>query len=199
MKFGREDAVQLRLPALALLAVLGAGAAAGMGSLAYLDAARRDKAQAERSMGDLRKKLDLVRHEQQDIERFQGRYQQLVDSGMIGDGDRLAWIESAERIRKARGIFTLKYTVGAQRPYAPGAPVAVTGFELRSSPMIFELGLLHEGQLLAFLADLRGEGKGLPVLERCRLLRLVPRAESKFGPNLRADCVVNWVSLKEKQ
>src|SRR5207245_2799493 len=68
---------------------------------------------------------------------------------------RLDWIESIARIKDDRKLFEIRYNFDAQRPLDYPGLVATGAAELVVSRLKLDMLLLHEGDLLNFLADLQ--------------------------------------------
>ena len=198
MKFSTKDLPRIRGSLIVLVLALSLGAAAVYGSNKLLNEAKQSKAVADRERAEAAGKLERVKVEQEDLQRYYQQYQVLVARDVIGPERRLDWIEAIEKIRGQQNVFSVKYNLGPQKTLsAPTAP-ASGGFELNLSSMTLDLGLLHEGQLLDFLDDLRREAKGMYLLESCNLTRAGSAPEIKFAPNLRAECSLGWITLNEK-
>ena len=78
----------------------------------------------------------------------------------------------------------------------PGKPAEV---DFYSSTMKVELSLLHEGDLLAFLADLRASGRAYYAPQRCALSRTgQPPAAPSLQPRLRASCAIDLITIVDR-
>jgi hypothetical protein len=150
---------------------------------------------------DIQGKLARAREEQQELRDKIGRYQELKAQGLIGPEQRLDWIEIIARLKAARGIFKLDYDFAPQRPVdaamLPGG-AAAGGFEIMSSQMRLQLQLLHEGELLTFLSELRKAVPALVQVRSCTIERLAP-GNTDRGKNaqLKAECILEWITLRE--
>lgn len=150
---------------------------------------------------DIQGKLARAREEQQELRDKIGRYQELKAQGLIGPEQRLDWIEIIARLKAARGIFKLDYDFAPQRPVdaamLPGG-AAAGGFEIMSSQMRLQLQLLHEGELLNFLSELRDAVPALVQVRSCTIERLAP-GNTDRGKNaqLTAECILEWITLRE--
>ena len=104
---------------------------------------------------DVQIKLARAREEQQELTEKLNRFQALKTRGYIGPEQRLNWIDVIARIKAARQIGKLDYEFAPQRQVdasiLPGGASA-GGFEIMSSQMRLSIHLLHEGELLDFLA-----------------------------------------------
>ena len=180
----------------ALLALVGTGIA--LAWVAQQALARENRtlaaAQVELRLGTDR----LTRAAQDDRE---GRdyielYQRLKDLRILGEERRLEWVETLARIRAARELAEVRYQVERQKVLKtlPGKPA----LDVRSSTMKVELALLHEGDLLGFLEDLRASGNAYYSVRQCSITRsaeAVPAA--RVAPRLRATCQIDLITLAE--
>jgi hypothetical protein len=111
---------------------------------------------------------------------------------------RLEWADAIARIRTSRELLDLRYRIEPQRPLVsvPGKPANV---DFYSSAMKVEIALLHEGDLFAFLGDLRDSGNQYTSVQRCNLTRSgsAPAAAS-LAPRLRAQCEINFITIIDR-
>lgn len=155
---------------------------------------------------DIQIELARAREEQQELTEKMNRFQALKSHGYIGPERRLDWIDAIARIKAARRISKLDYEFAPQRQIdpsiLPGGAVA-GGHEIMSSQMRLNMHLLHEGELLEFLADLttevRNTVEAIVLVRSCAIERLTQGSTTDRGSKaqLKADCTLEWVTLKE--
>jgi hypothetical protein len=65
--------------------------------------------------------------------------------------------------------------------------------------MRLQLELLHEAELLAFLAELRDTVQALVKVRSCTIERIATGNTIRSGnlAQLKADCVLEWITLKD--
>jgi hypothetical protein len=113
-------------------------------------------------------------------------WNRLAELRILGEERRLEWLDGLARIRAARGLQDLRYQIEPQKPRKTGPDPA--RLEVRASMMKVELALLHEGDLLRFLDDVRGLGNAHAAIRRCSIHR---------SPGLRARCEIELITIGE--
>jgi hypothetical protein len=69
--------------------------------------------------------------------------------------------------------------------------------EFLSSTMRVQLALLHEEDLLRFLADLRASGNAYYAVRSCAVTRVQP-GSGAIQPRLRAECQIDLVTINDR-
>jgi hypothetical protein len=189
---------KLLAPGLAGLALL----AAGVGLIAIAGQAQREArqqltaAQAERAQNVER--LARIAEEEREVREKIEVYQELKRLNILGEERRLEWADALARIRSSRELLDLRYRVERQRTLVsvPGKPANV---DFHASAMHVSLSLLHEEDLLRFLADLRDSGNAYYAVKRCALSRTgQPATGSGLVPRLRAECDIDLVTAMDR-
>jgi len=201
MTFDTKDLKRLQwaLAFLVVMALIGGGSVWTTLQLKQIsDRAASESANARKN---IQTKLARASEEQQELRDKIVRFQALKAKGYIGPEQRLDWIETIARIKAARRIFKLDYELAAQRAVdatiLPGGASA-GGFQIMSSQMRLELQLLHEGELLAFLAELRNAVQALVQVRSCAIERLASdNTDRGSKAQLKAECILEWITLKE--
>jgi hypothetical protein len=89
----------------------------------------------------------------------------------------------------------MNYEFGAQTPLDKGND---TGFVWYASPMRVQLRLLHEGDLLNFLARLEKDAKALVIVRSCKLSPLPRQADARQAmAQLAAECEMQWITTRQ--
>lgn len=189
---------KLALPAIGFLLLLAAGGAlvwTAQRALArdhfQLAAARAERAQAHARL------LQIAEEEREVKEKIEV-YRRLKDLNIIGDERRPEWVDAMARIRARRELLDLRYQVERQKLLSsiPGKPANVDFF---SSTMNVELALLHEGDLLRFLDDLRASGNAYYSVQRCAINRTgLAVAGAAMAPRLRAACQIDLITIRDR-
>jgi hypothetical protein len=198
MNVTRVEARKLVLPAIGLVAMLAAGAALiwHAGHVLARDQQELVKARAERQQAVRR--LNSIAEEEREVNRNIELYRHLKQLNVIGPERRLEWVDAMARIRAGRELLDLRYRVERQRliASAAGKPTNVDFF---ASTMKVELALLHEGDLLGFLADLRASGNAYYSVQRCTMARTGQTGTgTSLVPRLRANCDIDLITILDR-
>lgn len=203
MKFDVEDLKRLQwaIAFLVLMAAIGGGSV--WTTLKMKASAEKGVREATAARKDIQARLSRAREEEQELRTKITRFQTLQAQGYIGPERRLDWIEAIARLKSASRIFKADYEFAPQRPVdgsiLPGGASA-GGFEVMSSQMRLHLNLLHEGELLNFIAELRKSVQAMIQVRSCSIER-IPASSGDRGVNaqLKADCILEWITLKESK
>lgn len=201
MKLDAKDFKRLQWAILFLAIMAMLGAALVWGALHLNRSSEKAFKEATAARSEIRTKLARAREEQEELREKINRFQALKDRGYIGAEQRLDWIEAIARIKAARRLFKLDYDFSPQRPVdtsiLPGGASA-GGFEIMSSQMRLQAHLLHEGELLLLLDDLRNAVQALIQIRSCSMERIASRpSERTTGAQVNAECTLEWITLKE--
>lgn len=153
-------------------------------------------AQAERRQNNER--LARISEEEREVKEKIDLYQRLKQLSILGEERRLEWADAVTRIRKERELLDLRYVVERQRLLAslPGKPANV---DFYASTMKVELALLHEEDLLRFLADLRQSGNAFYSMRRCALSRTGQAGTGlAIAPRLRGECEIDLITILDR-
>ncbi len=196
MNFVRDDLKRLRAPftLTATLIVLGVGAL--VVSSNYLDAARDAQNASRQGRSAAQDRVSKVSEEERDIRENLKYFEQMRTSGIVGVQNRLDWIEAIAKIKNTRKLFEVKYSIEAQKLLDYPGVVSSPNAEFVVSRMKLDMMLLHEGDLLDFLDDLQTEGRAYVNIKRCTVTRTAPGTATALQPRLRAECLVDLVSVK---
>ena len=198
MSFTREELRKLATPLLVALAVLGAGAALIWSADNALAGARIELAAAQSERRQNAERLTRIAEEEREVSQKLDVYQRLKSLNILGEERRLEWADAITRIRTQRELLDLRYRVERQQLLysAVGKPANVDFF---ASTMKVDLALLHEEDLLRFLADLRESGNAFYSVKRCALTRTGQAATgTTITPRLRAECEIDLVTILDR-
>ncbi len=201
-RFSKDDfrRIRLSLAAAMLMFALGAAAIYGTSQLLKAERTHHDAAKAKRT--EVQGQLSRARDEELEIKQKIARFNELSRQGAIGLEKRLDWIEQIRQIKGSRKLMDIQYEITPQVPLDSAVLSGSSGeFEFLSSQMHFKMDLLHEEDLLNFLADLRSTAKAYLRVRRCDIGRLTVAGRDGRGPppQLNAACTVDWITVRERR
>jgi len=202
MNISANDFVRIRWGLGFLLVAIFFGFAMTTTARALVEKAQTEQRQLEAQQREIRTRLSRAPDEERELRDKIALFQQLQERGIIGQEERLNWVEQIARIKTARRLFDFQYEIAPQKPLAdgllPGGAVA-GDYELMSSSMNLRMPLLHENDLLGFLADLRRNVHAHLMVRDCTIERLAQAQERGVAAQLRAVCTIDWITLREKR
>jgi hypothetical protein len=199
VRFSRAEARQLALPALAALAMAAGGALLIRTADQSVKTAQRSLAAAQAERKQNVDRLARIAEEEREVKEKLDVYARLKQLNIIGEEQRLEWADTITRIRQQRELLDVRYRVEKQKLLvsAPGKPANV---DFYSSTMKVELALLHEDDLLRFLADLRASGNAYYAVRRCTLSRTgqAVTGGAVMAPRLQAQCEIDLITVMDR-
>lgn len=189
---------RLVLPILAFALLVGAGVALIWWSQQVLVGAKRQLAVVSAERAQNTQRLLRIADEEREVKEKLQVYRQLHSLGVLGEERRIDWAETISRIRKDRELLDLRYRVEPQKLLfsIPGKPGTV---DFYASTLKVQIALLHEGDLLRFLSDLRESGNAYYAVRRCNLDRAgQASASGGISPRLRADCEIDLITILDR-
>ena len=223
MIFTREAFKELRFAygmALAGIAVAGFLVA---GSYWYWQAEKKNDFQSQRSLQDLRTRLDKVKRERDDLRNSDATYKMLTARGTFIAEKRLDLVEALNALKNRHKLQLLEYEVAPQRVLRMATGETFPAIDVLGSRLKIRVRAIHDGDLLAFLDEFPRMQRGYFPVERCTVRRLVdvaranlpvaPTAAVDAGadidsvaspivmnapPSIEADCIADWVTLVDK-
>lgn len=161
----------------------------------YQDISLKDRQIAQQHLTEARTQLSAAQNDQENMSSYALEYNALVAQKVIGDEQRLDWMEGLERLREQGNVLDLKYTIAPQQSYVPSPSLDAGNFQLSRSSMTLQLDLLHEEQLLRLLNTMHTRMNGWFMLDGCSLSRI--GAADELTP-LKAECTGGWFTMKSR-
>lgn len=159
-----------------------------------------------RSLAEMRSwnnKIEEANKNNQILVQHEDTFKKLKDNFVIGDENRLSWVEVVQKVADSRKIASVKYDIASQvllDKNTPGNEYA--GIDVFKSVMSLEMKFIHEGDLFVMLNALRREAKGLVAVDKCDV-ELINKdvndgiiGQNKTD-NMRAYCELSWYTLKK--
>lgn len=195
MTFSKNDLPFLKFGLLTFVVCIAASVSLVIYSDHYLEQAKKDRASAQQRLIDARTQLAAAQGDQENMATYSREFISLQEQKVIGNEQRLDWIEGMEKLRQQGIVLDFKYTIAPQQGYTPSPAVDAGNFQINRSSMNMQLDLLHEEQLIQFVAALHTQLKGWYMLDGCTLSRAIEGTEAS---PLKADCSGGWLTFKNR-
>lgn len=203
MRFTLADLGHVKFSIAGALLMIGVGAATVLTTTHWLTIEQRLARDTEAKRRDIQGRLLRAREEEAEIKSKIARFDALLQRGVIGEERRLDWVEEIRRIRDDRRLLEMRYELAPQQPLDTAiAPGTSGSFDFLASVMRLEIDLLHEGDLVNLIGDLRGSVSAFVRPRSCVLERKAggAQAASRLLPiQLGARCTVDWITIREKK
>lgn len=195
MKFDTADFPKIRTSLFACLLMASAGGGLVAYALEHYRLAHRAQLAAAAERAQIDGKLRQVRNEESEIREKSALFSALQARGVIGEEQRLDWVELLKEIRDARRLQDLQYEIAPQRRLDPGT---AGGPAFYASAMHLQFKALHEEDLTRLLDDLRQQAKAHVRVRACALSRLPhDTGQTPGSPRLLADCQIDWITVRQ--
>ena len=197
MKLGSKDFRKLQISVFGMLLMVALGVASVLFSRSQVKQADQafSATQSERNNQDT--KLKRLRSEERQIREHAALFNALKARGVIGEEQRLEWVELLKEIRERHRLIELRYEISPQQPLEK-PPVGTLA--LHASTMKLQLNLLHEEDLTRLLDDLRRQAHALLQVKRCDVSRMQRSGpENTLQGYLQAECLIDWITVRETE
>jgi len=199
MNFSRSDFPLMRGSIVALCASVAISAVVLYSSGKYAEKTQKDLRNSQNMLSDARNRLTAAHEDQKNMSIYADEYGALIDRKIIGDDQRLDWMEGLEKLHIQNLVTDFRYSIAPQTNYAPQPPIDSGNFNIHHSGMKLQFDLLHEAQLVKFFAALRSQIKGHYQLESCALRRIAAEnTATAASTRLKAECNGGWITLKNR-
>jgi len=183
--------------ALLFICVLVVGA-----SLLFKQNQLDQEAVIKKQMKSVSVKIANIVHDKSLVNEYQMPYSALVDKGFFSEEKRLSWIEQLEVTSSRLALPDLSYNIDVQQQITQGVFLSPPGLSVLKSLFTFQSSLLHEGDLLDLMADLKHLDSGLLVVDHCELSRVHKGGnkianKTKLNYHFRSLCDVSWFTSTE--
>ncbi len=181
----------------ALLLAFGIGATLYAAATRFRDAMQVKYAESNRQLQSVTSKYLAVDQEEMIVRDLYPRFVELVKQGVIGNEQRLNWIEVLRESAATTKIPNLRYELAARETYTPDFGLATGPYQVHVSKMKLDLGLLHENDFTAVLAALDRKAEGIYSVHACTFRRSARRIELRLDhDNLKSECELLWFTIR---
>jgi hypothetical protein len=191
-----QDLRALTKPLIVLLVVAAAGAGLVVYSSQAVKKSKGEVEAQESALIEARNRVQQSGQEKDLIDRYVEPYRQLERLGVVGDEQRIGWIDALRAANREADLYGVEYDVGPQQPYTFVSEVSAGPLAVHQSIMKLRLGLLHEGDLFRFFQALAAQKAGTFSVNACILEPLkVDLAVPVNQPTLHAECELAWITI----
>ncbi len=164
-------------------------------SFIYMEDVEQNKQNAKREMRKWQKKINSSVENNQIIDEFESNFLKLVNQGVVGAEDRLAWFETIQDTAKQRGMSSVKYSISTQKLLdEANLKKEYSGIDVFKSVMSVEVKMAHEGDLFSLINNLK-KSEGLFAVDKCNIEK-TSRKSIDTDNNLNASCELGWYTFK---
>lgn len=168
-------------------------------SNSYVEHAYEGRQSEKRAMRIWKNKIDGSRESNKIIDQYENRYLELVKNSIVGEENRLDWLENIQAIANARGMPSVKYNLSSQKMIEDKAGQhRAKGLTVFRSDMTLDMKMAHEGDLFAILNTLEKRAKGLFVVDQCVIEKL-SNPSLNSNENMAARCELGWYTFKSAE
>ena len=200
MKLARFMHPDIRHALLVFLAVLLAVGSLVAVSETYM---RMDQGEYRKTDMEIRRwksRIDQANLNNQILVDHEDTFYRLQDMAIIGDENRLSWVETVQRVAEQRGLASVKYNIATQQiDTHDNLKTEFAGIDVFRSVMTLDMKLMHEGDFFTMMNALRKQAKGLFIVDKCDIVLLNQNIEysAPTQENLSASCELSWYTMKK--
>lgn len=130
------------------------------------------------------------------LTKYQQRFNALKKQNIVGDEQRIDWVETIQSSSKRHLIPSVKFTLDQRTPAT--LPDDVSNIAVYVSRMRLDMNLLHEGDLFDLFADLDARANGLYGISKCNLKQETTNKSADVLTNrLDSNCELYWYTMGE--
>lgn len=189
----------IRLPLFLFFAILIISVIIIVMSDSYQQHAYQDRESENRAMRVWKNKIDEAKTTNSIIDEYEKSYVDLVKNNIVGEEDRLDWIENLQSIANSRGMPSVKYNLSSQKLVEDKTGQhGAQGLTVYRSDMTLEMKMAHEGDLFAILNTLEARAKGLFTADQCNIEKL-SNTSAGSSENMSARCELGWYTFRSNQ
>lgn len=170
-------------------------------SYTTLQTARENRTAQQQTLDAAKDRYYLAVERKAILDKFTGRYAVLPQKNIVGEENRLSWVDAIETIAEQLQLPYLKYRIEKRQQLDDKSlKKSFPGIDVFYSSMTLEMQLLHEGDLYRLLDQLQTRSDGLFDVQRCSIHKnKAVRGsvlQNRSSKNFSSVCVLNWYTLQ---
>lgn len=181
------------LPGISLLVAIGL-----LGAAMWVNASHQRLYEAvTATRAAMHEDYDSLVNQRRLVAAYHRRYEYFSDLGFVGRESRLDWVETLRAATEKTRLPRLSYSIDPQLPVVPPVTSVLGGedIQIRVSKVQFEIGLVHELDLLRFFDALQAEAPGFIKVDSCKLVFEGERRDVSGKTNISASCTAQIYSV----
>ncbi len=160
-----------------------------------------EKVLAENRLRSIQNRYQQAKDRERLMKEYRQKFTLLEKTNIVGEENRLDWVDQLDRIVKERRIPYIKYRVLQQQQFTDRKLLSRYPFvDVYQSAMELDMALLHEGDLYSLINGLDNKAKGLFDIQECVIQRAdikqVSALDSIGDRNFKAKCILLWYTFK---
>jgi hypothetical protein len=197
MALSARDLSALGKPLAILAMIVAAGITGGWYSNRAVKKADADLSAARAQYNEAHERVTRSGDEYNTIVTFTPPYRELERRGLVGEEQRLSWVDALRTANADTQLYGVDFEVGPQQPYAHAAELDAGSLQMQQSLMKLRFGLLYEDDLIRFFRRLAAENVGTFSVNQCSLQRLATAEpfQAANQPMLKAECELAWITI----
>lgn len=162
----------------------------------YVNHAYDGRQSENKAMRIWKNKIDGSRESNKIIDQYETHYLNLVKNHIVGEENRLNWLETIQTTANAKGLLSVKYNVGSQRLVEDRTKQhSAQGLKIYRSDMTLDMKMAHEADLFSMLNTLQEKAQGLFTVNKC-IIENVAKTTDSSSINIHAYCELSWYTFK---
>ena len=162
----------------------------------YLDQTYESRESEKRTMGIWKNKISVAKESNEMIDKYERRYKGLLETNIIGEENRLNWLETIQAAANSRGISSVKYNIASQHLVEDRKGMhRANGLKVYRSDMTIDMAMAHEGDLFAMFGALEDKAKGLFTVNKCIIEQAIKSSKIN-AENMQAYCELSWYTFR---
>ena len=122
------------------------------------------------------------------------QYQQLIDSGLVGEERRIEWLQALRDAQQR--IRNIQYSITPKSTYTANFLPKLTKLSVQRSLMNIQFDARHEGDIVGFIKHLSLNTPAPFIWQACEIKRI----NTNYDPqamNMHVECQLAWLTLRE--
>ncbi|MBS4096336.1 MAG: hypothetical protein KGZ83_05795 [Sulfuricella sp.] len=159
----------------------------------HMEKRRGELGLANQQRDESRQKLERAHTEEREIREYLALYERFMKQGIIGEEQRLNWIEALQAAYKVYKLYPVDYVISPQQTVQLDPSINASGMELHASQIVLKSDLLHEGDLINLLSSLRKSAHNFLAAKEC----VLERQKATVQAQLTSECTLYWLTMGE--